>query len=425
MTWQETKHEGTSKLMLGWLVAFVMVFALIGVNGLALAAPTSVTFWHALGSDHQDTLESLVAEFNEANPDIEVEAIYQGNYGSLQQKLVAAVAAQSPPTLSLVYNNWTDAFVDAGAIVPMAQFIDDASIGLSDDEKNDYIASFVAANSWQDEWTTMPFNKSIYVLYYNEDLLAQAGVEVPETMEDLRAAAKAVTEKTGVPGLVLQADIDQFGIFFNAFDGQWVDENNNVAFHREAGVKALQFMQDLVHTDGSAYYHDGYLDDEFNLGNTAMFFATVATIPWLSSDQHAWGAAPIPAGDVQAAVVQGTDIAIFNKATEEEQKAAWEFVKWLTSPEINAHWAIETGYLPVRDEAVNTAAYQDHIQSAPHKYEAGVEQLHAARFDPGIAAWSDARALVTEAAERALILQDDPADALQAAADETSRALKN
>ena len=134
----------------------------------------------------------------------------------------------------------------------------------------------------------MPFNKSIYVLYYNQELLDRAGVGVPATMDELRAAAKAVKDKTGVYGFALKADIDHFGVFLHAFGGRWI-EDGKTAFNGPEGVAALRFMQDLVLTDGSAYFHDGYLDEEFNVGNTAMFMATVATIPWVSNDLN-WGA---------------------------------------------------------------------------------------------------------------------------------------
>lgn len=401
-----------------WVLS--VLITLLAGSAFATAA-TEVTFWHALGTDHQKVLNELVAEFNAANPDVVVRAEYQGNYGDLQTKLIAAVAADRAPAVSLVYNNWTAAFLEAGAVVPVEQFFDHAEHGLSQAERDDYVGSFVAANTWDGQWVTMPFNKSIYVLYYNEDLLHQAGVGVPETMDELRAAAKAVREKTGVMGMALKADIDHFGVFLHAFGGEWVKDGKS-AFNSAEGVAALRFMQDLVLTDKSAYYHDGYLDEEFNLGNTAMFLATVATIPWMSADLN-WGAAPIPAGTVQASLVQGTDLAIFSQATPEEQLAAWRFVKFLTSPEINARWAVASGYLPVRDSAAHSATYQQYVNQDPKKYGAGVAQLEYAKFDPGLSAWFDARRNVTEAAQEALILGIAPQDALDRAAAATDRAL--
>lgn len=416
-------NRGRALVPLLLVVVVALVLLLWPRGDRHVEGVTTVTFWHALGSDHQALLNELVAEFNAANPDVIVEAEYQGNYGALQQKLVAAVAAGAPPTLSLVYNNWSAAFLEGEALVPLEKFVSDPELGLSAEERADYIPAFVEANSWNGQWVTMPFNKSIYVLYYNRDLLDAAGVGVPATMDELRSAARAVTERTGVKGLALQATVDQFGIFLHAFGGSWLDEQGRVAFDNDAGVAALQFMQDLVLVDESAYYHDGYLDDEFNAGNTAMFFATVATIPWLSDERHNWGAAPVPAGTVQAAVVQGTDIALFKQASEEEQRAAWRFVKYLTSPEVNARWAVGSGYLPIRDSAAASSVYQEHVNSAPEKYKAGVDQLHHAKFDPGLAAWFDARTFITEAVEKALILGTSPQEALVEAADRTRAAL--
>ena len=418
------KLTGSSRQLSGRRMSVVWVLSLLvafGAGGTLAAAATEVTFWHALGSDHQAVLNELVAEFNAANPDVVVRAEYQGSYGDLQTKLIAAVSAGRAPTVSLVYNNWTAAFLDAGALVPVEQFFDHGEHGLSQAERDDYVASFVAANTWDGRWVTMPFNKSIYVLYYNQELLDRAGVGVPATMDELRAAAKAVKDKTGVYGFALKADIDHFGVFLHAFGGRWI-EDGKTAFNGPEGVAALRFMQDLVLTDGSAYYHDGYLDEEFNVGNTAMFMATVATIPWVSNDLN-WGAAPIPAGAVQASLVQGTDLAIFAQATPEEQLAAWRFVKFLTSPEVNARWAVATGYLPVRESAAQSATYQEYVNQDPKKYGAGVAQLEHAKFDPGLAAWFDARRNVTEAVEEALILGVDPQDALNRAAQATDRAL--
>lgn len=400
-----------------WILALVFTMAM----GVSVGAATEVTFWHALGSEHQVVLEQLVAEFNAANPDVSVHAEYQGRYGDLQTKLTAAVAAGRAPTLSLVYNNWTAAFLEGGRVVPVETFLNDPQYGLSEAERADYVGSFVAANSWDGQWVTMPFNKSIYVLYYNKDLLDAAGVGVPQTMDELRAAAKAVTQKTGVMGMALQADVDHFSVFLHAFGGKWT-EGGKSAFNSVEAVNALSFMQDLVLNDGSAYYHDGYLDDEFNQGNTAMFIATVATLPWLSKDLN-WGAAPIPAGEVQASVVQGTDLAIFNQSTEAEQLAAWRFVKFLTSPEVNARWAVASGYLPVRSSAAESDTYQAYVNQAPEKYGAGVAQLEQAKFDPGLAAWSDARNTITDAVQEALILGTAPQTALNRAAAATDRAL--
>jgi hypothetical protein len=56
-----------------------------------MMAKVKVTFWHAMGGGHGKTLQEIVDFFNQQRPDIEVEAVYIGNYAALQQKLLASV----------------------------------------------------------------------------------------------------------------------------------------------------------------------------------------------------------------------------------------------------------------------------------------------------------------------------------------------
>ena len=47
----------------------------------------TLEFWYALGGDSGTAVEDLVAQFNEAYPEIEVVATYQGNYTSAMAKV--------------------------------------------------------------------------------------------------------------------------------------------------------------------------------------------------------------------------------------------------------------------------------------------------------------------------------------------------
>lgn len=406
------------------LVAGMLAALVVGMWTLAAsAAPVKITFWHALGGEHGEIIADLVAEFNASQDEVLVDAQYQGNYGTLMQKLMAAVAAGDPPTLTGSYNNWTSVFIDADAITPMARFVNDAQVGLSDDELADFFPAFLEANTWDGVLYSLPFNKSVQVLYYNKDLLDQAGVGVPRTMDELAHAVREVKAKTGVPGLALRPDIDTFAAYFRAFGGEWLDASGNPAFDGEAGVRAIRFIQELV-ADGSAYTFDGWLDEEFNKGNMAMFIHSNSTIPWVRAGAtFAWGTAPVPAGDRPASTVAGQDLVIFATASEEEQLAAWKFVKWLLSPEINARFSVGTGYLPVRRSALETPVMRAYIGQAPEQYASGNESLDRLVFDPSIPAWNDMRSFISEAVESVLLLGVDPQAALSDAARKSRQAI--
>src|SRR5699024_12031963 len=67
--------------------------------------------------------------------------------------------------------------------------------------------------------------------------------------------------------------------------------------------------------------------------------------------------------DPHGVVVGGASLWITNQVDEEEQEAAWEFVKFMTDSEIQAEWAAGTGYFPITpsayDEDVLKEVYDD------------------------------------------------------------------
>lgn len=409
--------------LIGTLVAFVILFTML--TPASGAAPVKITFWHGAGGDHGNVLESLVNEFNASQDKIEVESAFQGGYGTLMQKLLASVAAGDPPTLSWTFNNWTAQLIQGEAIVAMEQFAEDPEIGYTEAELSDFYASFIDANSWNGTLYTLPFNKSVQVLYYNKTLLDQAGVDVPTTLDELAAAARQVKEKTGVAGLAVRPSIDTFSTYFRAFGGEWLDEAGQPAFQDAAGVQAFQFVQELI-ADGAAYAYDGYLDDEFNKGKVAMFIHSNGTIPWVRrSATFSWGTAPVPRGTRAAATVAGLDLAIFATATEAEKRAAWQFTKWLLSPEVNARWSVETGYLPIRRSTLETSRMEEYLQESAHENASGIASLDRLVFDPGIPAWNDMRNFISEATERVFLLDVDPQTALDEAARKSEQAVRD
>ena len=407
-------------------VATMALLALLALLALPVgAAPVKITFWHGAGGEHGKVLESLVAEYNAMQDDVEVESAYQGGYGTLMQKLLAAVGAGAPPTLAWSFNNWTSQFVLDDAIVPIERFANDREIGLAAGELDDFYPAFLEANSWNGTLYTLPFNKSVQVLYYNKELLERAGVAVPTTMEELAAAVREIKAKTGVHGLAVDPGVDTFAAHFRAAGGDWLDAEGRPAFHGETGIRALEFVKGLIAED-AAYVFDGYLDEEFNKGKIAMFIHSSGSIPWVRDGAtFAWGTAPVPAGEVAAATVAGLDLAIFAQATDEQQRAAWQFVKWLVSPEVNARWSTQTGYLPIRKSTLEVPIMQAYLQETPHENASGVASLDRLVFDPGIPAWNDMRTFIAEAVEKVLLLGTDPKTALEEAARKSAQAIED
>ena len=72
-------------------------------------------------------------------------------------------------------------------------------------------------------------------------------------------------------------------------------------------------------------------------------------------DKFEVAAAPYP---TSASLQQGTDLYVFSSATAEQKTAAYMFLKFLTTKENQITWASQTGYMPVRQSAIDSEEYK-------------------------------------------------------------------
>lgn len=396
------------------VAALVLVVAFAGLSVVgcgkktAIKGPIEIEFWHAMGKGHSETLQKLADKFHAENPNITVNLVYQGRYGDLSQKIQAALAAKSGlPAMAQVYEDWTSLYIKADAIVPIEDFMTDKAYGLKENEIADIMSVFRTQNTWNGKMYTMPFNKSINVLFYNTDLIPTP----PTTWEELKTIAKSVT-KDGVYGLGIRPNVDLFGFFLRQAGGEYLDANGKAAFHSEAGVTALQFIVDAVN-EGWATIVKGYESDAFGPGQIAMYMGSIAGIPYVEKNSegiHGWSLAPLPKGVKSASPTMGTNLAIFKGNDEATQEAAWRFIKFLIQPENTLEWALGTGYVPVRE-----SAWADYIAANPMNEQIKA-QFADAVFDPHPVGWSGARDLISKAVEAAVLGEKSAADALNEAA---------
>lgn len=379
------------------LVLMTLVFCLV-LSSTALAQ-TQITFWHAMSGELGNAIEYLTERFNAENPDIKVESIYQGNYGDLNTKLVASLPARTTPTIAQVYENWTDAFYRHGVIAPLVDYM-----ALTDEELNDYVEVFRGMNTWDGKMYTIPYNKSNWVLFYNADLIS----EPPATVEEFLQISKEVTERTNgeTKGYGIRPTLELFHAFLYLEGGDFLDEDLNVTFNSPEGKAALELMVGMLE-DGSALLIDGYENEAFGDEMIAMYIGSSAGMPHVENsvgDKFQFSTAPLPAGVRPGAPFMGTNIALFNVASEEEREAAGKFVKFLTNTENTVYFAIKTGYLPVTYSGLESDEYQKFLADNPHKAAvANLEAFGNGYWQPTIAAWEEARSAIGQAVERVFL----------------------
>ena len=131
----------------------------------------------------------------------------------------------------------------------------------------------------------------------------------------------------------------------------------------------------------------------------------------------------MPAGKRKVTGVGGNNLAIFQN-TPEKEKAAWEFVKWMSSAEMNLEWSMATGYTPLRYSVRTSKAYKDYMNANP-EVAIIVSQSEYAQPRPNNETYPDVSRILGLAVEKALFAKADPRKLLDEAAVEADDYIKS
>jgi multiple sugar transport system substrate-binding protein len=385
-----------------------------------------ISFWHAMGPSHAVVINNVVREFEALHPNIKVNAVYQGGYDQLHTKLIAAIAAKKNPTMSQLYESWTTLLIERNMIEPVENYFSGPD-GLSREEFEDIVAVFREDNSWNGKMMTLPFNKSAYALFANEDMLRAAGIShPPRTWTELRDDARLLTHVAPgggkVYGFATRPLIESFSTMLFLNDGRFVDERTRaILFNSREGAEALQLLVDMVRTDHSAYVEAAYLTDAFGAQRVAMFISSTAGFPYVDKSAQGkfkWIAAPMPhpEGKTGRVLFQGTNVGIFSQSSSEEKRAAWLFLKMMTNTKNATKWSIVTGYLPIRYSVLKTPEMTNYLEKNPN-YRVVVAQLDDGIFEPRAPYWESMRSVITDEVEAALMGRKSVKQALSDATD--------
>ncbi|MCE1245179.1 MAG: ABC transporter substrate-binding protein [Firmicutes bacterium] len=410
------------------------LFMLAGFMPAFAQDKIELKFWHAMGSHRGKVLDELIKKFNDTHPGIHVTGVQiesrdktMGNdYHALYKEILENIAKKTPPDIAQVYENWASQWIDIGAIAPIQDYIGKPG-GIPQSEIDDIVPVFREANTYEGKVWTLPFNKSIYVLYYNKDAFKSAGLEPPKTWDEFSKAAAKLTKRNGDNitryGIAFMPSVDLFGHYLYANGGDFV-QGNKAVFNSNIGIKNLEFWVNMVHKDRSALA--SFKDrDEFLSQKSAMFIDTTSRMPnFIEKAKFNWGVALLPKGTTRRYQFAGTNLAIFSHLSGEKRKAAAEFVRFLCSKEATTTWALKTGYLPVRTSVINGAEYQAQIKK-DSRYQVGIDALKYAVVQPKVAAWEMIRGIIDDAMFEAISLRKTPQKALDRAVELANHLIRN
>lgn len=310
-----------------------------GSTGGDAAADGPVTIQVAIDAglepEARETFDARVAEFEEANSDITVEA---QEYTWTGTTFAAELAGGTLPDVFPI------PFTDGRGLIERKQIADISGLVAElpyADKFNPNVAQ--AGQDADGNMWAVPIAAYGQGLHYNRTLFEEAGLDPdkpPTTWDEVREYAKQITDATGEAGYATMTLANTGGWILattvNAFGGR-TENNDSTAptIDSDAVVEALEYLHELRWDDnsmGANFLYDwGTINQDFAAGRIGMYisgggnYPNLVTQNALNPDDYGLTVLPLQ-GDDPGVLGGGTLAAVNPKATAAEQAAS---VKWI------------------------------------------------------------------------------------------------
>ena len=336
--------------------------------------PITITWWHALEEQYTDTVEQIVNDFNNSQDLITVQAEYVGSYSDVNEALVAAHAAGSGlPAITVANTPYVAEYGAGGLTEDLTPYIEATGYDVED-----FGDGMIAASQYEGKQVSLPFLISTQIMFYNKDMADEMGITMPTTWEEMDTFMQEGTVKAA------DGSTETYATIIPGWD-QWYFET----FYLNQGVKIIN--DDQVTTDldsetavaiaakmkewcdnGYTYWTGTADDASSNMRNNFISGKALSVIhttslydTYVDQCDFEVGMAWLPGAETKNQEIGGCVLLIPAKNDQATKNAAWQFMQYLCSKDVNMTWAEGTGYMPTRKSVLETEEGQAFLEKKP------------------------------------------------------------
>lgn len=211
----------------------------------------SYWFW-ADDADQAKIITDGIDRFHQKQNTIQIKPDQLPTVADTQKKILASAAVGQAPDTSLGSDSWLQDMYDGDILMPVQDWFDKWEL------KDDVLPNVVALSKVKPSQPMLyvPNHVIVNYLYVRLDVLKEAGLNPPDTFEEMIAAAKATTKAPDRYGFGMRAgDVQGQGMLAHWHGGngvKFVDEKDDVDFDSPAAIETTEQYAGMYIRDKSA-----------------------------------------------------------------------------------------------------------------------------------------------------------------------------
>jgi len=360
-------------------ISFLLIIGVIisacSVDQAEEDGTTEIEFWYGLGSEADEKMQEIINDFNDEYDDIEVTAVTQEDYDETYEKLQAAIASDTAPGVFVSEITPLTDLAQKDAIEPLDEYVEEDE----NYDEDDFLDVLLEPGKIDGSLYTIPGYGTTQVMYYRKDIYEDEDID-PEkaysSWENLAKASKKLQDNGAVDyGHMPIWDQDNLiDIAFSNGGSILNDDETEVQIDTPEWIDAWEFIRKQVHeeetmdinTGGQGWEYWYKTIDQVMNGKAAGYTGSSGDKGDIDFDKTDSLPQPGLNGNDGKPQVAGLYMGIPKNISDDEKEAAYEWISYFTSSEVNAEWSKTIGYVPIKESTTEEDTYTDFIEENPY-----------------------------------------------------------